>query len=239
MLWDTRTGAVGNTTNGSVTGLTAGVQYAYRLRAQNASGASVDSATTTVTTLTWGAIGLPASAAFTATYTSNPASQEVVITNRGQTAYHYTNEVSYGEGASGWLTLLPISGEVSREGAQVVTAQVASATLNVGTYLATNTVVSPDATNSPQTMMVTLTVNKAEPDDHVHVASDQITTNQVGLSATGGGSTNPVIFTANGGPAVISGGTNLTFTGTGTVSLVVSQAGDTNWNEAPDIDQYL
>jgi hypothetical protein len=37
------------------------------------------------------------------------------------------------------------------------------------------------------------------------------------------------------GPAEISGGTNLTFTGQGTVSIVASQAGDADWNAATDV----
>jgi hypothetical protein len=57
-------------------------------------------------------------------------------------------------------------------------------------------------------------------------------TNQVGLAATASSGL-PVAFAVGSGPAVISGGTNLTFNGTGEVSIVASQAGDAIWNEAP------
>ena len=37
------------------------------------------------------------------------------------------------------------------------------------------------------------------------------------------------------GPGSIAGGTNLTFTGTGSVAVVASQAGDADWNGAADV----
>ncbi len=63
---------------------------------------------------------------------------------------------------------------------------------------------------------------------------DQIATNTLSLTATAS-SALTVSFTIAGGPARISGGTNLTFTGSGKVSIVASQAGDANWNPAPDV----
>ncbi|HBA84250.1 MAG TPA: hypothetical protein DCZ95_09180 [Verrucomicrobia bacterium] len=62
---------------------------------------------------------------------------------------------------------------------------------------------------------------------------EQATTGKVGLAATASSGL-PVTFTTNGGPAVITGGTNLSFTATGVVSIVASQAGDSTYNPAPD-----
>ena len=60
------------------------------------------------------------------------------------------------------------------------------------------------------------------------------TTDEVGLSATASSGL-AVSFAVGSGPGTIAGGTNLTFTGAGSVSIVASQAGDANWNAAPDV----
>lgn len=62
----------------------------------------------------------------------------------------------------------------------------------------------------------------------------QVATNVVHLSATASSGLS-VSFAVGSGPATISGGTNLTFTGTGTVSIVASQAGNGDWNPAPNV----
>ena len=41
-------------------------------------------------------------------------------------------------------------------------------------------------------------------------------------------------FAVGAGPASIADGTNLTFSTSGTVSIVAAQGGDGNWNAAPD-----
>ena len=63
---------------------------------------------------------------------------------------------------------------------------------------------------------------------------DKLTTDAVGLAATASSGLG-VTFAVGLGPASLAGGTNLTFTGAGSVSIVASQAGDTNWNAAPDV----
>ena len=62
----------------------------------------------------------------------------------------------------------------------------------------------------------------------------QITTNAVGLTATASSALS-VSFSVLSGSASIAGGTNLTFSGAGSVSIVASQVGDANWNPAPNI----
>ncbi|HEY0307473.1 MAG TPA: Ig-like domain-containing protein, partial [Acidobacteriaceae bacterium] len=57
------------------------------------------------------------------------------------------------------------------------------------------------------------------------------------VSATGGASGNPVIFTITG-PATLTGST-LTITGAGTVTITASQAGNTNYSAAPSVSQTL
>ncbi len=56
----------------------------------------------------------------------------------------------------------------------------------------------------------------------------------VGLSAQASSGL-PVSFNVAAGPAIISGDTNLSFTGAGQVSIVASQPGDATWNPAPNL----
>jgi hypothetical protein len=64
--------------------------------------------------------------------------------------------------------------------------------------------------------------------------TDQITTSTVALAATASSGL-PVSFAVGSGPATITDGTNITFTGAGEVSIVASQSGDTNYEAAPDV----
>lgn len=60
----------------------------------------------------------------------------------------------------------------------------------------------------------------------------------VTLSATGGGSGNPVTFSLVSGPATLSGST-LSFTGAGTVVVAANQAGNTLYLAAPEVQQSI
>ncbi len=61
------------------------------------------------------------------------------------------------------------------------------------------------------------------------------------LSATGGGSTSPVIFSVISGPATVSGtnGSTLTYTGAGTVIVEADQAGDANYATAAPVQKTV
>ena len=61
----------------------------------------------------------------------------------------------------------------------------------------------------------------------------QLTTNVLALAATASSGL-PVNFAVASGPAA-QVGASLTFTGTGTVTVVASQAGNAEWNPAPDV----
>jgi hypothetical protein len=64
--------------------------------------------------------------------------------------------------------------------------------------------------------------------------ADQLTTNRVVLEATATSGLVPA-FTVVSGSASISEGTNLTFTGAGSVSVVATQVGDGNWDPAVSV----
>ncbi len=100
---------------------------------------------------------------FSATYQgANPAEQIVAMTNVGLAAFNYTNVITYSAGASGWLTVSPSAGTVAASDAIVMTNQVNITGLGAGTYYATNQITA-DATNNPQTVVVSLTVNSVTP----------------------------------------------------------------------------
>ena len=58
------------------------------------------------------------------------------------------------------------------------------------------------------------------------------------LTATGGASGNPVIFSIVSGPGTLSGST-LTITGTGTLVIAANQAGNANYTAAPQVTQTI
>jgi len=99
---------------------------------------------------------------FNATYQcTNPVSQMIGMTNVGGKEFSYTNVITYSAGASGWLTVLSSTGTIALNGATVMTNQVNISSLGAGTYYATNQVTAVAVTNSPQIVVVTLTVNMA------------------------------------------------------------------------------
>ncbi len=75
---------------------------------------------------------------------------------------------------------------------------------------------------------------KANQAIHFAPIDTQVATNVVHLSATASSGL-PVTFAVAGGPASISSGTNLTFSASGTVSIVASQAGDAQWAPADNV----
>ncbi|MCX7001846.1 MAG: MBG domain-containing protein, partial [bacterium] len=83
----------------------------------------------------------------------------------------------------------------------------------------------------------TLTVVQANQTITFANPGDKVYTDNVALSATGGGSGNPVTFAVSAGPALIGAGNTLSFTGVGAVTITASQAGDANWNAAPDVSR--
>lgn len=100
--------------------------------------------------------------------------------------------------------------------------------------LGTNGVaIANDSTCTPYIVYLAGTGAKHDQTITFPAMADQIVTAQVGLAATASSGLS-VVFTKGSGPASISGGTNLSFTDTGIVSIVASQPGDANWDVAPN-----
>ena len=88
--------------------------------------------------------------------------------------------------------------------------------------------------NTPYTVYLSGTGAKRDQTITFPAIADQVSTGTVGLAATAESGL-AVSFAVGGGPGSIAEDTNLTFTGGGVVSIVASQAGDGNWNAAPDV----
>ncbi len=95
----------------------------------------------------------------------------------------------------------------------------------IGTYAVTTTV--NDAIYAG-TATATFTITRMVQTVTFPDPGPQWTTNRVGLAATASSGL-PVAFFVAAGPGTIGGGTNLSFTGAGTVSVVATQAGDADW----------
>ena len=169
---------------------------------------------------------------------SNPSEKTYVITNKGQSQLSYTTRVAYAQAYMSWFSQQPGAAILPVGGALTHTCSVSLTSLNAGSYSATNFIVAPNAINSPQTILVNLTVAKSPQTIDFTVQSNQWTTNAVQLSATASSGL-PVSFAINDGPAIISNGTNLSFTGEGSVIVVASQAGNSNWLAADGVSRTL
>ncbi|MDD2236072.1 MAG: choice-of-anchor J domain-containing protein, partial [Kiritimatiellae bacterium] len=215
-----------------VTGLTEGTPYFYRLRAQHVGAVSTNSGTITATTLTEGSIGAPP-ISITTPYATN-TQQSTLITNSGESAFHFASAITYGAGASNWLSIAPAGGTVDPAAALSITSDVHVIGINVGTYYATNTITSPTATNSPYTQTIELTIIKADQTISFPSINTQLTTNVLNLAASASSGL-AVSFSIGDGPASIADETNVTFTTSGTVEIIATQTGNENYNAAPAI----
>jgi hypothetical protein len=111
---------------------------------------------------------------------------------------------------------------------------LARAPTAAGTYAVVGTVSDP---NWQGAAAGTLTVHKGSQTIYFDPVGTPAPGDMVVLQA-GASSDLPVRFAVASGPAVLDAtGVLLTFTGEGAVTVVASQAGDANWNPAPDVAQ--
>ena len=90
---------------------------------------------------------------------ANPASQTFTITNTGDA--NSTLDWTATDDAA-WLTISPTSGSLGKDNSATVTVSVDITGLSTGTYNATITISDPNATNSPQTVSVTLNISSQQ-----------------------------------------------------------------------------
>ena len=108
---------------------------------------------------------------------------------------------------------------------------LAWAPTNAGTYAVTGTIVEADWEGWTNGALV---VSRADQTIDFPAIPSQWTTNSVDLAATAD-SDLAVEYEIAWGPAQLADGTNLTFTGPGSVAIVALQPGDSNWNPAAPV----
>lgn len=159
-----------------------------------------DSAQITVATVAPPVIGLaPTSVTFTAPAGgANPADQTVDVSNSGGGSLTglAAGTISYGAGASGWLTATLNATTAPA----TLTLHAVTGSLAQGSYTATVPVTSGAASNSPQNVSVTFTV--AQPPAVIALSSATVSVNDtVGTLSPN----NVVLNVTNGGGGTLSG----------------------------------
>jgi hypothetical protein len=101
----------------------------------------------------------PASLTFSAYRGGTPASQNLYVTNTGGGTLVYTNTLSYGGGAGGWLAIDPSTASLTASASWTNVLSVTASNLVPDTYYATNTL-SGNQTNGDQTVTVAFTVTE-------------------------------------------------------------------------------
>ncbi|HAS82070.1 MAG TPA: hypothetical protein DCS43_05195, partial [Verrucomicrobia bacterium] len=164
---------------------------------------------------------------------TNPVMQVFDVGNTGGVAIAYDMGIFYEGEPAGWITLNATNGMLPATNWLSFTGTVNAAGMNAGVYYATNIITSTNAVNSPQQMWFRMVVDKGTQTIDFAQIADQEATNRLGLRATASSGL-PVVFgLVQGSPATLTEGTNLVFTGMGTVQVTASQAGNTNWAAAP------
>lgn len=175
---------------------------------------------------------------FSSTYGATSAMPGVyLLYNTGNSPLRYTNDISYGSGTAGWFSLAPAGGQLASGLFAAQTGRVQIAGMNVGIYTAHVSIVSADATNSPQQVDVLLTIARAAQTITFGTIPAQFTTNLLNLSATAASGL-PITYNVESGPGQLTG-SQLSFTGTGIVYVSAAQAGNSNWNPAVTVTQSV
>ena len=99
---------------------------------------------------------------------SDPSPKTISIKNSGGQILNYSVNVSTSDGGS-WLSVVPMSGSSSGE-IKTHTVSVSTSGLGPGSYNGTITISDSNASNSPQTVSVSLTINAIPSDNKISVS---------------------------------------------------------------------
>jgi hypothetical protein len=233
----------------AATGGASGNPVTFTLDASSTAGAGTLSGST-LTIAGPGSIVIDANQAATSTYAAAPQAQlTITVTQATQTiAFTAPTATTYVFGVAP-ITLAATGGA---SGDPVVFTVDASSSAGAGTISgSTLTITGPgniiidanqagNADYSAATQVqLTLTVSQATQTITFTAASPvTYSATPIALSATGGASGNPVVFTVASGPGSITGG-NLTITGLGTIVVDANQAGNADYTAAAQVQQSI
>jgi hypothetical protein len=167
-----------------------------------------------------------------ATVTVNPLSATITLGSLTQT---YTGS-ALAATATTMPSGLPVTFSYSGTGGTIY-GPSATAPTGVGTYKVIATVNTTDYQGSASG---TLTINQAAQTISFTAPASPVNYGvaPINLTATGGESGNPVVFSLVSGPGTLSGNT-LTIAGVGTVVIAANQAGNANYTAAPQVTQSV
>ncbi|MCA1808933.1 MAG: hypothetical protein LC725_05705 [Lentisphaerae bacterium] len=166
---------------------------------------------------------------------SDATSQEFDIIKTSGKAFDYVVTTNT---PADWLQVTPGNGSFTdAHGASTITINYNTTALAVGIHTAYLVVATADWGGATQTVEVVMTVQRKTqtitdflPSDGARFLKDEI----VELRATASSGL-PVSFDVVSGPGLITGLTNLSFTGTGEVKVTAAQSGDALWEAAPTL----
>ena len=189
-----------------------------------------------------GNVTYESAAPVTQSFTVNPVSalaQTITFTDSLPTAATYTTGLTYPisatGGGSGNPVTFSVTGPATLSGGTLSITGTGTVTVTANQAGNTTYAAAPAATQS--IVLSALIAQTVTFTDSLPTAATYTTGVTYPISATGGGSGNPVTFTVTG-PATLSGGT-LSITGTGTVTVTANQAGNATYAAAPTAPQSI
>ncbi|WP_433971338.1 choice-of-anchor Q domain-containing protein [Tunturiibacter lichenicola] len=172
----------------------------------------------------------------TQSITVNPASQAISFTPPLSPVLNGVAPITLsatGGGSGNPVVFSVLSGPGTISGNTLTITGIGTVVVAVNQTGNANYTAAPQVTQSVVVNQASQTINFTAPASPVTYGVAPIT-----LSATGGGSGNPVVFSVLSGPGTISGNT-LTITGIGTVVVAVNQTGNANYTAAPQVTQSV
>ena len=208
----------------TVTGLTYGTEYYYRLRAENSGGLSVNSTTQSAWTVPSAPVAQAATEALTNDFTAH--------WNEALSATNYLLDVSV---TNDFTSMVAVYTNLSV--GNVTNYSVTGLTPALTYYYRLRAQNPGGISTNSNVQFLTLLKGQQTITNFTHIG-DQIVTNTVHLEAQASSGL-PVSFIPTRGAelTMISGGTNLTFTGTGVVEITAIQFGDESWYMSPMTSQ--
>ncbi len=230
---------------------TSGAAVVFSIDASSTGTGSISGSTLTVTGV--GSIVLDANQAGNSNYNAASQVQQTLVVNKASQTINFsapTSPITFVPNETVTLSASATSGAAvvfSIDASSTGTGSISGSTLTVtsaGSILLDANQAGNSNYNAASQVQQTLVVNKASQTINFSAPTSPITfvlNETVNLSASGGASGAPVVFSIDAsstGTGSISGST-LTVTGAGTFLLDANQAGNSNYNPATQVQQTL